>query len=307
VPYGVFYQGWTLRLLGGWLLLQPAAARDAAAEADFHARAEALAKAMAESPTHHLEAYPGGSWPVDNVVALSALRLHDQMYATDYGGVVEAWLDYTQAHLDPATGLIPHRIDAETGRAWQGARASSLVMTLSFLPEVDAALAAAQYARWRELFVQPVLGFGLVREFPRGTTGMGDVDSGPLVFGLSPVSSGVALVAARANGDVALFERLLQLSEVAGLPVTVNGQKRYSLGQLMVGDAFLAWGKTWVPWREAVAVPPAVALPILWPRVHVWAYAIAGAWAVLSLAPLAWIRRQGQGTGRSPVAVGRRT
>jgi hypothetical protein len=112
-------------------------------------------------------------------------------------------------------------------------------------------------------------------------------------------------VAARANGDRELFERLVQLGEVAGLPLTLNGEKRYSLGQLMVGDAFLAWGKTWVPWRPGAAVPPAADLPRLTPRVHLWAYAIAAAWAGVALAPLAWVRRPRQ--GRSPAGDGRRT
>jgi hypothetical protein len=125
-----------------------------------------------------------------------------------------------------------------------------------------------------------------LREYPRGATGAGDVDSGPLIFGLSPISTGVGLVAARANGDVELFERLIQLGEVAGLPVTLDGAKRYSLGQLMVGDAFLAWGKTWVPWRSATGVPAAADLPRLTPRLHVWAYAIAALWAAAALAPL---------------------
>jgi hypothetical protein len=95
--------------------------------------------------------------------------------------------------LDPATGLIPHRIDPQTGEILQGARGSSLVLLLSFLPELDADFSHLQYARYRELYTKSVLDFVLTREYPPGTFGIGDVDSGPLVAGLSPVASGVNL------------------------------------------------------------------------------------------------------------------
>ncbi len=275
VKYGVFYQGWLNRLVGGLLLIQPEGERDPRRVEQFHRQSEALAQAFAASPTHHLEAYPGGCWPVDNVVALTSLRLHDGLYGTPYGDVVEEWLAYTRVHLDPETGLLPHRIDAQTGEIWEGARGSSLVMALSFLPELDAELARAQYTRFRELYAQPVLDFVLWREYPRGKSGPGDVDSGPLVLGLSPVSSGASLPAARANGDEEAFERLVQLSEVVGVPITLRGEKRFALGQLVAGDAFLAWGKTITPWVPGVAPYTPITYPRLTSRWYGWTNGIA--------------------------------
>ncbi len=263
VEYGVFYQGWSNRLLGGWLLLQPETDRDPARVEQFHRQSAALAQAFRQSPTHHLEAYPGGSWPVDNVVALTSLRLHDELYGTDYAEVVQLWLDYTRAHLDPTTGLLPHRSDAQTGQRHDGARASSLVMALCFLGELDPDFAHEQYARLRELYAQPVLDFVLMREYPRGVTGSGDVDSGPLLGDISPVASGVTLATARINGDEETFERLIQLSEVVGLPVTWGDKKWFSLGLLPVGDAFLIWGKTIVPWHTVTQLTPALEYPRL--------------------------------------------
>ena len=119
-----------------------------------------------------------------------------------------------------------------------------------------------------------------------------DVDSGPLSFGLTPVATGVSLAAARANGDDEIFERVLQLGETLGLPLTWDGQKRYALGQLVAGDAFEAWGKTIVPWRMGTAVPPPGDYPRLTPRIHVWAYGIALVWSALLLLPFAARRRR---------------
>lgn len=262
VEYGVFYQGWSNRLLGGWLSLQPEAERNLARVAQFQRQSAALAQAFRQSPTHHLEAYPGGSWPVDNVVALTSLLLHDDLYDTNYAEVVDLWLSYTRTHLDPATGLLPHRINAQTGELYGTARASSLVMALSFLGELDADFAHAQYSHFRELYAQPVLDFILMREYPRGATGPGDVDSGPLLGDISPIASGVALATARINGDEEIFTRLIQLSEVVGLPTTLDDQKHFSLGLLPVGDAFLVWGKTVVPWRRSAALTQ----PLEYPR-----------------------------------------
>jgi hypothetical protein len=263
VEYGVFYQGWLNRLLGGWLLLQPAADRDPVRVEQYHRQSAALAEAFRQSPTYHLEAYPGGSWPVDNIVALTSLQLHDDLYHTDYAEVVALWLAYTRAHLDPTTGLLPHRIEAQTGELRENARASSLVMALIFLGELDPDFAHEQYTRFRELYAQPVLDFVLMREYPRGVTGSGDVDSGPLLGDISPVSSGVALATARINGDEETLERLIQLSEVVGLPVTASDRKWFSLGLLPVGDAFLIWGKTIVPWHTAAQLDSAPEYPRL--------------------------------------------
>jgi hypothetical protein len=178
-------------------------------------------------------------------------------------------------HLDPATGLIPHRIDSASGKILQGSRGSSLVLMLSFLPELDPEFASAQYARFRELYSRPVLDFVLTREYPRGVVGLPDVDSGPLVAGLSPVASGVSLAAARANGDDEIFERMVQLAELLGVPIAIGAEKRYSLGALMVGDAFLAWSKTILPWQREARVAERVAYPRLTPEWHVWSYGIA--------------------------------
>lgn len=292
VPYGVFYLGWSNRLLGGLLLIQPEADRDPARVAQFQAQSATLAAAFEQSPTRYLEAYPGGCWPVDNVVALSSLKLYDELYGDEYVRVIDDWLAVTRAHLDPQTGLLPHRIDVRTGKIREGARASSLVMALSFLPELDAAFAREQYTRFRAAYAQPVLGFVLMREYPHGTEGSGDVDSGPLVFGLSPVSTGVGLVTARANGDDEVFERVLQLGETLGLPVTWNGQKRYALGQLVAGDAFEVWGKTILPWRPGARVPPPGDYPRLTPRIHICAYGIALALGALLVLPFAIGRRR---------------
>lgn len=63
-PYGVFHAGWSARLAGGVLLLQPEGRRDPAGVAAFRQRCEALAAAFHHRASPFLPAYPGQAWPV---------------------------------------------------------------------------------------------------------------------------------------------------------------------------------------------------------------------------------------------------
>jgi hypothetical protein len=262
-PYGVFYVGWTSRLRGAVLRLQSADERDPADVTRFTADCAALARAFAASASPFLPAYPGQAWPVDSTVAVAALRLHDTILPPRYAATIQAWLAAAQARLDPATGLLPHRTDLATGQPLEGARGSSLSVMMRFLPEIDPAWGAAQYTAFRRQFVTTVAGLPGVREYPLGTEGAGDVDSGPLLAGVSLSASAVTLGAAFAQGDRELADPLLHTGEVLGLPLAWGETKRYALGQVPVGDAFLVWAKTALP-ADAPAndLPPV--LPSWW-------------------------------------------
>lgn len=272
IEYGVFYQGWLNRLVGGLLLIEP---NNQSRETQFHRQTAALVKAIEHSPTYQLEAYPGNCWPVDNVIAITSLKIHDDLYGTEYSKVINHWLGYVQTHLDPATGLIPHQINADTGQIIEGARGSSQVLLLSFLPELDSKFANLQYGRFRSLYTQTFLDFVLVREYQQGSEGFGDVDSGLLIGGLSPVASGVMLGTAHANGDEEIFERTLQLSEVLGVPIELGDEKRFAFGQLVVGDGFLVWGKTITPWTTTISNYEPSEYPRLTSKWEYWIFGIA--------------------------------
>lgn len=251
-PYGVFYVGWRSLLHGAALQLQPADQRDRADVEQFQANCAALAKAFDASPSPFLMAYPRQSWPVDSVVALAALRLHDRLFQPRHAATINRWLALAQARLDPATGLLPHRARPDDGTMIEGARATSQSLIAVFLPQIAPAWGAEQYAAFRRRFVTQVLGIPGVLEYPAGAAGVGDVDSGPLIFGVSLSASVVTAAAAQANGDRALADALLDVGEALGMPMQLGGAKRYALGVLPLGDAFLAWAKS---------IPPAGGLP----------------------------------------------
>ncbi len=231
--YGVFYVGWSSRLRGAVIELAGATAPETAR---FTADCEALAAAF-DTDGPFLTAYPGQAWPVDNVVAMAALRLHDRIVGSRFDAVITRWLTSARARLDPATGLLPHM----AAPTQEGARGSSQSIIQRFLPEIDAAWAAQQYSVFRRLFIDTPLGLPGVREYPRGRDGAGDVDSGPLLLGISASATVVGLGAARANGDRSLSGPLTGLGESLGMPVTLGDSKRYAFGVLPIGDSFLAW------------------------------------------------------------------
>jgi hypothetical protein len=254
-PYGVFYIGWTSWLRGGVLMIQPEAERSAVRMERFRADCEALADAFTASDTPFLSAYPTQAWPVDSVVAVAALRLHDTLFPPQFAQAIERWVGMAREKLDGATGLLPHRVDPVRGGVLEGARGSSQSLIARFLIEVDPDWGRSQYAVFRERFMAPFLGVPGVREYPTGLFGSGDVDSGPLVFGFSASATVVEIGAAQVQGDRDTASAIISAGEAVGLPLDWNGRKAYAFGLLPVGDAFLAWAKSsslWTePWKES--------------------------------------------------------
>lgn len=240
--YGVFHAGWSTLLRGRVVRL---AGPDAPEAGRFAADVEELATAF-RTDGPFLEAYPGQAWPVDSVVAIAAVRLHDSVSDEPrYDGLIHRWLRQVEQRLDPETGLLPHRVEPFES----GARASSQALIQRFLPLIDPDRAGSRYERFRDRFVTSRASLPGVLEYPTGTDGAGDVDSGPLILGVSASATVVTIGAARANGDSRVAGELIGLGEAIGMPVTFGAGKRYAFGLLPIGDAFLAWAAS-VPMAE---------------------------------------------------------
>jgi hypothetical protein len=149
---------------------------------------------------------------------------------------------------DPNSGLLrfaPHQPARGSGAAWNA----------FYLPFIDESFAADQSARTWATFGDTAL-FGTlhgIREWPRGVEATGDVDSGPLVFGVSPSATGFMLGAARLAGDEARVSGLLTTAELVG----VSAGGRYLLSPL-VGDAITLAAKTLTRWPASRSAPAAV-------------------------------------------------
>ena len=283
LDHGVFYRGWRLLLL----VEQAQLTQDAAQRQAVLDEAQQIATAMSTSSTWLLSSYPGLYWPCDNIVAAAAVQ-----WARELGPVpgtdffATTFLERTRPARDAATGLYAHQVDAD-GHPLGGPRGSSQAIIQTFLPDLDRTVATDQWQRFTTTFVTREAGLVGVREYPRGTSGSGDNDSGPLIFGVSPSASAVTLGAARRNGDTALAGTLDREAELLGLPMPWQGAsgtlsgRTFAAGLLPVGDAFVVASRTtpvgtptasreagalWWVWFGCAAVPGLIALIVLWPR-----------------------------------------
>ncbi|HEX8392300.1 MAG TPA: hypothetical protein VF665_08105, partial [Longimicrobium sp.] len=244
LPHGMFYEGWTAHLRAGTLHL---AGGNAARDSVFRAACERLDAAF-RSGGPFLDSYPGMAWPGDNAVGAATLRSCGTLLDARYTAAAQAWLRSALRHEDPATGLLPH----DAGRP--DPRGESVALMIRFVYEIDPAVAAAQYAGMERTFATRLVGLlPVVREFPRGVDGEGDIDSGPVVLGVSAPASVVGIAAARLTGHPRAAADLRATPEVLGLPWQWRGKRSYAFGALPIGDAFLAWASVVRPWNVPAA------------------------------------------------------
>ncbi|RRD05738.1 hypothetical protein EII34_05890 [Arachnia propionica] len=233
LPHGTFHHGWRLLLLTD----RAALTGEPSHLAEMSDQAEAIVAALSHDPFP--DSYPGAAWPCDVVVALAAAHRADALLPVpDLAQVTRDWFVAAAGHLDPVTGLLVHRIGDQRSRA----TSQSIIQT--FLPDIDPDLARTQWPRYKEHFLTRRLGLVGIREHPHGIEGGSDVDSGPLVAGVSLSASAVTLAAARRNGDHRLATVLDREAELVGLPLPLPGGRASALGLLPVGDAFLAWARS---------------------------------------------------------------
>lgn len=244
--YGAFYQGWTNYLLGRKLALQQAADRDSTEVLFFRSNCRKLAAAYEAASTPYLASYTNGIWPADNVLCIAALALHDRLFPPAFQPLIRRWLERVKAGLDPQTGLIPHEV-LPNGHPAAGARGSSQSLMLILLTEIDTAFAARQFEGYRKYFLDERFGLPGIREYPKGFSGSGDIDSGPVVCDIGGAASIVGIGTAMRLGRPELGIQIRNAVEGIAFPVEGAKRKRYFWGMAPMADAFLAWAHSLSP------------------------------------------------------------
>ena len=252
--HGMFYSAWRNHLLSGILLVQPEGDRDPNEMALFESRCQALAETLARSPTPFPPSYSRQAWPCDTPPAIHSLRVREAIVGDGkYEAVIADWLRRAKRHVDPETGLLPHTVDWRTGEPTGPARATSQVIILRFLADLDPAWAAEQFEAFRRQYFDTLLGIPAIREYAKGVEGRSDVDSGPLVLGISGSATVVGMGVAGIYGEHAWARAVSQAGETIGLPLGKK-ERRYLGGILPVGDAFLVHASTARPWLATANV-----------------------------------------------------
>ena len=240
LSYGAFYKGWSNYLLGKLLEVQPQETQSKTEEDLFISNCKEIATALNNSNTPFLESYHKQAWPADMLLCIASLNIHDNIFANNYETEITKWLTAIKERVD-INGLIPHKVDAETGYSIEDARGNSQSLILNFLFEIDADFTKQQFKKYDSLFKDGRFGLPGIRQYPSGIKGGGDIDSGPIIFGIGGAASIVGQRVYAQQNDWATYEGLRNSIESFGFGLTINKKKRYIFGQLPMADAFICW------------------------------------------------------------------
>ena len=240
--FGMFYQGWRNYLLAK--IVQASRGDRAVEVAHFEVLSDVVEACFARSLTPFPDSYPDQSWPADACVGMASLALHDRLVAPRFTTRIDRWVANLQAVADRK--LLPHRSQGTAfsrgGVEAEAARGCSGVLNLYFLPDIDAALAASQFELFHDQFWQTRMGLPTVREYPAGNSGLGDVDSGPVIWGVGFSATIVGIGTYLRFGQVAHAQGISDAVEALGFSYNIGG-KRYIGGLLPVADLFIAWAR----------------------------------------------------------------
>jgi hypothetical protein len=216
-----------------------------------------------------VSSYPQRAWLFDSQPALLAVRLSDVQNAGDLDDSARLLRDHLKYRqtiaLDKASGFPASEIDCRTGKPRVGPRGCDLSGTLCFLGHLAPDHCRDLYARYKKTFWiekgagdLKLCGF---REWPLGTAGTMDIDSGPILFDIGAAASGFGLGATRFAADAAAHRALLatldqmRLTADTAQPLLqafIEGlvvSKDYHYRHLMA-DAVAFYCLTWRPWCD---------------------------------------------------------
>ncbi|MEM0914519.1 MAG: hypothetical protein AAGB29_10295 [Planctomycetota bacterium] len=224
-------------------------------------RVAIVVEAMSAGPIGSAESYPDEGWLFCNALAAAAVRVSDAVTGDDHAEFLGDWLAATREHLtDPATGLLVSRFTYD-GRTIEGPEGTCLWLAAHCLQLIDPVFAEQQYHLTRDALARDFLGFGYAREWPTGTAGHADVDSGPIVPVLeaSAGSSGLAVLGAAAFDDERYLRQLLTALEAVAFPIESRDGLRFAASN-QVGDAVMLYALVQGPlWQKTLdRVGPAI-------------------------------------------------
>jgi hypothetical protein len=199
----------------------------------------ALARRLERSRDGVIETYPGEAYPCDIAAVVGAVGQHARLTGTDRRALLARMSRvYHERFTHRASGYLAQSVDPLTGVAHHDPRGSGTALAAYFLSFADASLARELGGSLARTGHTTLAGFAAVREYAPGTGGLGDVDSGPVVFGVSVSATGFALATARQMGDRERYRELFRTAALFGVPVRRGGGWRFVTGG-PIGNAIL--------------------------------------------------------------------
>ena len=114
-------------------------------------------------------------------------------------------------------------------------------LMLIFLNDIDSHFAQCQFRPFTENFVDTLFGLTGIREYPKGQSGDGDIDSGPVIFGFGGAATIVGMQTLSLFGDHHTSLKIRNAVEAMAFPLESEHDKGYFFGVLPIADAFITW------------------------------------------------------------------
>lgn len=211
-------------------------------DALYHSFCEAMHCRMLLSPSFNLLTYPNECVYVpDMLVAIVALSDYSKQNDGKYKQTVDKWVEKAKTGwLDHKTGLLASFLTEYDDEVQidQLIKGSYSALNCYYLSLVDVDFAEEQYRLLKQNFMQCFPFIGIKEFHDRKCLYQFDIDSGPILFNLSPSGTAFAIGCATSLEDAKFRKQLLKTAEIAGNTITWRGKSHYLLADYaLVGEA----------------------------------------------------------------------
>ncbi|MFH1875620.1 MAG: hypothetical protein ABH865_01855 [Candidatus Omnitrophota bacterium] len=203
---------------------------DSAFDELFHKFAHAFYINFKANPYSCLASYPGMTWTSEQAVPLRALKYHDDIFGTNYMEEVNRWKETMEArYTDPKANVLITGVESDTGKVWSGPRVIPNAWTILFLHQVLPGYCQELYKNTKQAFLIKRLGLPVFTEWLYSPQ-ISDGDTGPIIWGASPAGTCFVMGSAGIYADSEVFWSVNIIADTIGLPVTIQGKRKYLLG-----------------------------------------------------------------------------
>jgi len=199
----------------------------------------ALVRRMEQSPILLLKTYPDELYPMDNCSVIGSLGLYDRATGKDHSALIQKWIaNCKNKYQDKQTGLLYQAVDV-SGEPVDAPRGSGTALGLYFLSFADAQYSWELFQAVKRELAWNAVGFGMVNEYPKTVKNEGgDIDSGPVLFGVGLSATGFTISGARIHGDETLYQNIFGTAHLFGAPLEKSESFQFVTGG-PIGNAIM--------------------------------------------------------------------
>lgn len=206
---------------------------------------------------HCLPSYSVSIWIPDNTVALASLKIHSQNTSSKYDSICSVWVKYAKSHFtDTNSGLLASTIDYYNGSITEEPRGCMIGWSIYFIYRFDKTYAKQLYENYKNKFSSNLFYLRLFNERMNDySIDMGDIDSGPILFGLSIPANAFAFGDAVAFQDLRTAKQIKNFISIGSKQSEENAMIKYetrfvNLNYSPLSEALLLYFETMTDWKK---------------------------------------------------------